>query len=467
MIRRHVMALRLALMAADALIATLVFAVVSLVRIGDGDVTGLWSPIGVDARLAAGLFAIAWVSALWFMGLYRLRARWRLATEARDIAKVTVIVAVLTLSTLFVLKQEHVSRLFLALLFLTQPLVTLAGRTALRAGFGALRRRGRDTRYMLVAGAGQLAQDFADRVEARADLGIRVIGHLAVPGDRDRQATRQVLGTIDEIEAVLHSHVVDEVAICLPTTFEDQAELIGRLAADEGKTVRIPMAAPMVDRPSTRHEEFEGYVVQSLIGDDQRELGRIAKRAFDIVGAVAGLVVLSPLLLVTAAVIKARDGSTVLFRQTRVGLHGRPFTIYKFRTMTVAEDSHTVKQATRNNSRVTAVGELLRKLSLDELPQFLNILKGDMSFVGPRPHALAHDAYYGEHIPTYADRFRAKPGLTGLAQVNGLRGEIRDLRGMSDRIAADNLYIESWSLGLDIAILAKTAMIIFSDPQAY
>ncbi|MDP3766428.1 MAG: sugar transferase, partial [Dehalococcoidia bacterium] len=110
---------------------------------------------------------------------------------------------------------------------------------------------------------------------------------------------------------------------------------------------------------------------------------------------------------------------------------------------------------------------LLRKLSLDELPQFLNVLQGDMSLVGPRPHALAHDDYYGGQIATYADRFRAKPGLTGLAQVNGLRGEIQDLRHMRNRVAADNLYIDSWSLGLDVAILAKTALIIFRDPQAY
>ena len=128
------------------------------------------------------------------------------------------------------------------------------------------------------------------------------------------------------------------------------------------------------------------------------------------------------------------------------------------------EDCLMLKMRARDAEHI---GSLLRKLSLDELPQFLNILKGDMSIVGPRPHALAHDDYYGELIPTYGARFRTMPGLTGLAQVNGLRGEIQDLRCMRDRVAADNLYIESWSLGLDIAILAKTALIIFRDPQAY
>ncbi|MFN9849545.1 MAG: exopolysaccharide biosynthesis polyprenyl glycosylphosphotransferase [Alphaproteobacteria bacterium] len=192
-----------------------------------------------------------------------------------------------------------------------------------------------------------------------------------------------------------------------------------------------------------------------------------AKRAMDILGASIALLVFLPLLMCIALAIRLESGGPVIFKQRRTGHNGRIFTIYKFRTMTVAEDCDNVRQATRNDSRVTEVGALLRKLSLDELPQFLNILKGDMSIVGPRPHALAHDSHFGEQIPTYADRFRAKPGLTGLAQVNGLRGEINDLRCMTDRIAADNLYIESWSIGLDVAILGKTALIIFSDPQAY
>ncbi|TAJ70654.1 MAG: exopolysaccharide biosynthesis protein [Phenylobacterium sp.] len=191
------------------------------------------------------------------------------------------------------------------------------------------------------------------------------------------------------------------------------------------------------------------------------------KRAVDIAGAFFALLLFLPLLLCIALAVRMESDGPVIFRQRRTGHCGRIFTIYKFRTMTVTEDTGNVRHATRDDKRVTAIGAVLRKLSLDELPQFLNVLKGDMSLVGPRPHALGHDDYYGELIPAYVDRFRAKPGLTGLAQVNGLRGEIQDLRCMRDRIAADNLYIDSWSLGLDIAILAKTALIIFRDPQAY
>ena len=193
----------------------------------------------------------------------------------------------------------------------------------------------------------------------------------------------------------------------------------------------------------------------------------VGKRTVDIAGAFLALLVFLPLLVCIALAVRIESGGPVIFKQRRTGHRGQIFTIYKFRTMTVAEDCGEVRQATRNDARVTATGVLLRRLSLDELPQFLNVLKGDMSLVGPRPHALAHDEYYADLVPTYGDRFRTKPGLTGLAQVNGLRGEIQDLRCMRDRVAADNLYIESWSLGLDMAILAKTALIIFRDPQAY
>lgn len=191
------------------------------------------------------------------------------------------------------------------------------------------------------------------------------------------------------------------------------------------------------------------------------------KRAIDIFGAGLALLVFLPLLCCIALAVRLESHGPVIFKQRRTGHRGRVFTIYKFRTMTVTEDAGSVRQATRNDARVTAIGGLLRRLSLDELPQFLNVLKGDMSLVGPRPHALAHDDLYAGLVPAYVDRFRTRPGLTGLAQVNGLRGEVQDLRCMRDRVAADNLYIESWSLGLDIAILARTALIIFRDPQAY
>jgi undecaprenyl-phosphate glucose phosphotransferase len=191
------------------------------------------------------------------------------------------------------------------------------------------------------------------------------------------------------------------------------------------------------------------------------------KRLTDVTIAGFALLLFLPLLLMVMAVIRLESPGQAIFRQRRTGYRGRVFTILKFRTMTVTEDCAKVRQATKNDARVTAVGALLRKLSIDELPQLWNVLKGDMSIVGPRPHALAHDEYYGALIPTYAARFRAKPGLTGYAQVNGFRGEVRDVRCMSDRVAADNSYIEHWSPALDLSILLKTVPLVFRDPRAY
>ena len=191
------------------------------------------------------------------------------------------------------------------------------------------------------------------------------------------------------------------------------------------------------------------------------------KRLFDIVASGLGLLLFLPLLVLVMMLIKLESPGPAIFRQRRTGYRGRVFTIFKFRTMTVTEDCAAVRHAIRGDERVTAIGALLRKLSIDELPQLVNVLMGDMSIVGPRPHALAHDEYYGALISSYAARFRARPGLTGYAQVNGFRGEIRDVRGMSDRVAADNSYIEAWSPSLDLAILARTVPLIFRDPRAY
>jgi putative colanic acid biosynthesis UDP-glucose lipid carrier transferase len=192
-----------------------------------------------------------------------------------------------------------------------------------------------------------------------------------------------------------------------------------------------------------------------------------AKRGLDLVLAAAALVLFLPLLVLVALAIKAEGGGAVLFHQRRTGMNGRPFRIHKFRTMRVAEDGPGIQQARQGDARVTAVGRLLRKLSLDELPQLINVLKGEMSLVGPRPHALSHDEAWSQAVPHYADRFRARPGLTGYAQIRGLRGEVTGLDSIRDRVAADNAYIEEWSLRGDLKLILMTVPLIFSDAAAY
>lgn len=191
------------------------------------------------------------------------------------------------------------------------------------------------------------------------------------------------------------------------------------------------------------------------------------KRAMDVVVAGGALLFFAPLLLLIAILIKLESPGPVLFRQSRGGLNGEAFTIFKFRSMRCQENGAKVVQAKRDDDRITAIGRLIRKTSIDELPQLLNVLSGDMSIVGPRPHALAHDEQYGALIANYHLRFRTRPGLTGLAQIKGLRGGTSAVEAMAARIDADNEYIERWTLSGDIKILLMTVPHLLMAENAY
>lgn len=191
------------------------------------------------------------------------------------------------------------------------------------------------------------------------------------------------------------------------------------------------------------------------------------KRSLDVCFALFALIFLAPLFALVALGIMIEDGGPVLFRQRRTGLHGGVFTVLKFRSMRVAEDAGDVRQASRSDDRVTRIGTIIRALSIDELPQLYNVLRGDMSLVGPRPHAVRHDEAWARAVPAYRDRFRTRPGLTGYAQVCGYRGEIRDITDIVRRTEADIYYIENWSLKLELSIALRTIPLLFHDPNAY
>lgn len=191
------------------------------------------------------------------------------------------------------------------------------------------------------------------------------------------------------------------------------------------------------------------------------------KRLFDFSFALTLLVIFLPIFLLIAVVIKVESPGPIIFRQRRTGLNGKIFTIFKFRTMRVAEDDHAIMSAKRADPRITWTGEMLRKTSFDEIPQLFNVIAGDMSIVGPRPHALAHDLDYGRRIPDYHLRFRVRPGLTGLAQVRGLRGGIENVAEMERRVSADNEYIDRWTNLNDIIIVVRTIPVLLTKVNAY
>ena len=199
----------------------------------------------------------------------------------------------------------------------------------------------------------------------------------------------------------------------------------------------------------------------------QRVVSSRAKRAVDICLSAGFLLMASPLMLTIAAVIHLGGGGPVLFRQVRGGLGGRPFEILKFRTMRISPPGEPVRHASRFDGRITPVGGFLRRTSLDELPQLINVLRGDMSLVGPRPHAVAHDHFYATQVSDYTIRSMVRPGLTGLAQVSGLRGEIRSTADMTERVRLDVEYIKTWSVGIDVMLIAKTFVRAPFDPGAF
>jgi putative colanic acid biosynthesis UDP-glucose lipid carrier transferase len=193
---------------------------------------------------------------------------------------------------------------------------------------------------------------------------------------------------------------------------------------------------------------------------------RLVKRTIDIAFASSMLLISSPLFLIAAIAIKLDSEGPVIFRQRRSGLNTKQFVIYKFRTMSVLEDGAAITQVRRRDLRVTRAGRLLRRTSVDELPQLLNVLMGEMSLVGPRPHALAHDYEYQTLIANYAHRYSVKPGLTGWSQVNGLRGETVQVKQMAERVKSDLWYVDNWSLSLDLIIILRTCFEVVRD-RAY
>ncbi|MDQ2964383.1 MAG: sugar transferase [Chloroflexota bacterium] len=458
MIRRYSTALRLALVLADGMSAAAVFVLLSVARFGDAW-RSTWGQADIDPGVAAVAFGIAWPAALWLGGLYRLRSRWTFRGELTDFVRAGVILAVVSLATLFLVKLPDVSRSFLLLLFPTQVAVTLVSRFALRRLFAWMRARGMNTRYMLVVGTSRSAIAFAARVERHPDLGLKVIGHLALETNGPFAGLRPVLGTVDDIQEILHTRIIDEVAICLPPASLALVEPIVRLCEEEGRIVRLPLDDLGITLTGGRIEEFDSVPVMSFAHGPDRALGLLVKRLFDIALSGAAIIVLSPLLIGISLAIFVADGRPILFRQTRMGVQGRPFKVLKFRTMVRDAEARLVELEGLNeinghafkvtfDPRLSRIGGWLRRASLDELPQLWNVLRGEMSIVGPRPPLPREVAGYDIW---HRRRLSMKPGMTGLWQVSARR------EADFDRwVAIDLEYIDQWSLWLDLKIIART-----------
>jgi putative colanic acid biosynthesis UDP-glucose lipid carrier transferase len=321
----------------------------------------------------------------------------------------------------------------------------------------------------IIAGANALGRELAGLLRANPSLGIRFGGYF---DDREPERLEDTesstpLGPLSQLPEYVKARRVDLIYITLPMASQPR---IVRLLEELHDTTASIYFAPdifLFDLIQARVETIGGFPLVAVCESPFHGIQGLVKRASDIVLAAAILLLISPLLFAVAVGVKLSSPGPILFKQRRYGLDGKEILVYKFRSMTVLEDGNAIRQASRGDSRVTRFGAFLRASSLDELPQFINVLQGRMSVVGPRPHAVAHNEMYRKLIRGYMIRHKVKPGITGLAQVNGLRGETDTLEKMSERIDYDLAYLRSWSLLLDLQIVLKTILVVLRRQNAY
>jgi putative colanic acid biosynthesis UDP-glucose lipid carrier transferase len=324
-------------------------------------------------------------------------------------------------------------------------------------------------RSAVIVGANELAAKLAAQIQAAPLLGIRLAGVFddRRPERRAPIADVPPLGKIEALTDYVKANGVDLIYVTLPMASQPRIlQLLNNLRDTTASIYFVPDIF-MFDLIQARVDSINGIPVVAVCETPFFGFNGLIKTASDYAIAAAALILLSPLMLLIAAGVKLSSPGPVLFKQRRYGLDGRQIVVYKFRTMTVLEDGATVRQATRDDERITPFGRFLRKTSLDELPQFINVLQGRMSVVGPRPHAVSHNETYRKLIDGYMVRHKVKPGVTGWAQVNGLRGETDTVEKMEKRIEFDLAYLRHWSLRLDLVIILKTVLLLFGDKRAY
>jgi Undecaprenyl-phosphate glucose phosphotransferase len=326
-----------------------------------------------------------------------------------------------------------------------------------------------NARHVVIAGANELGHKLASRIKSSPYLGMKISGFF---DDRssDRLTTDSsmpVLGRLQELPDYVRAQHIDVIYIVLPMrNMQRVTELLDRLHDTTASIYFVPDVF-VFDLIQCRTDDIGGVPVVALCETPFQGTQGAIKKVSDYVITTVVLLVASPLMISIALAIKLTSPGSVIFKQRRYGLDGREIIVYKFRSMTTSDDSDDIKQATRDDERVTKVGAFLRKYSLDELPQFINVLQGRMSVVGPRPHAVVHNEEYRPLIKGYMVRHKVNPGITGLAQVLGYRGETSSVEAMQKRVEYDLEYLRNWSLTLDLRIIAKTIRVVLTDKMAY
>jgi putative colanic acid biosysnthesis UDP-glucose lipid carrier transferase len=407
-----------------------------------------------------------------FAGLYDFDAIVRPLTYVDKVVIVFATTFSFLLAAAFSLKiSSEYSRLWTGSFAFSACAVTLIFRFYAAQIIGRLADRQVFSRHVAVVGAGQQMRKLLDAINKSQPRFITLVGIFAVsPQEIATNAIKHpVLGTVDDLPSYLRSRDIDDIIVCLPWSADDEIKSIMNKLRE--LPVNVYLGGDLIGfelpiRPAPDH--FEKLPLVEVMGRPLGGWGGIQKAALDYGLGVVLAIALLPLMVLITLAIRLESNGPALFRQRRYGFVNRTFEIYKFRTMKYSEvPEKQIVQATRNDPRITRMGRILRRLSLDELPQIFNVLNGTMSLVGPRPHAVQHNEEYARIIRGYFSRHRVKPGMTGWAQVNGFRGETKNVADMEERVKYDIYYAENWSLGLDLKILLMTAVICLTGRNAY
>ena len=397
----------------------------------------------------------------------RLYATNRIRSHLGEIFEIfkSSVLALLILVALNFFFRERYSRLTLGIFVVYQFVLIALFRVASREILNEIRRRGHNLKTILLLGAGEVGERVIETIDGHRELGFRVVGALARDPAKVGSSIRGVpiVGLFDEVGRILDSRPVDQVVIALP--FEEQ-HLIKPLMEELAlRTVDVKFVPDLLQYMTLwgGMEEFGGLPIISLQGGPLHGWNLVLKRSFDMSVAVLALALSAPVMLVAVILVKLSSRGPILYRQERMGMDGRTFEILKFRTMRIDAEPVGARMASRDDPRRTWVGAFLRRYSIDELPQLFNVLRGDMSLVGPRPERPVFIEEFKRQIPRYHLRHKVKAGITGWAQINGLRGQT----SIQKRIEYDLFYIENWSLMLDLKILLRTALGGFLSRNAY
>lgn len=391
--------------------------------------------------------------------------------EGGNIVKANTIGILIVMAAFFPLRDviepiKYYSRWMLAYFYVINIVLEIIARNLIRWCLRKIRRKGFNLRHLIFVGYSGAAEAFIDRILANPQWGYKISGILddnKEPGYTYKGIA--VLGSTDELEKILENNRLDEIALTLALREYYKLKRIVAICEKSGvHTKFVPDYNDIIPtRPYT--EDLLGLPVVNIRHVPlTNSFNMICKRAMDIVGAIVAIIIFSPVMLVTAVLVKTTSKGPLIYKQERVGLHNQTFQMYKFRSMEV-QSAKSEKRAwtVRDDPRVTKVGRVIRKTSIDELPQLFNILKGDMSLVGPRPERPFFVEKFREEIPRYMVKHQVRPGLTGWAQVNGYRGDT----SIKKRIEYDLYYIENWTMGLDIKILFLTFFKGFVNKNAY